>query len=186
MYPGSSVDADLEWLSSFEHDWHEGALQLRRIRAALSVRYNTRVKVNQLPVEILRMIFSLCGSMFEPEWGRSSGLDITATCTHWRAVALAYPGMWTDLDISGLSSKQIGRLFSLSRDLPLQIRHEDYEPAYLQRRLNLISVEMHRVKKLELSIDEPLSDSTLRPFLQAVPAPIGGQSHLLMLESVSV
>ncbi|KZV97630.1 hypothetical protein EXIGLDRAFT_812034 [Exidia glandulosa HHB12029] len=66
---------------------------------------NSVVAINALPVEILGDIFYHAQAAARKNWPNSNPLvqptRVSLVCTHWRAVAISFPWLWSNIDVRG-------------------------------------------------------------------------------------
>ncbi|GJE90556.1 hypothetical protein PsYK624_066980 [Phanerochaete sordida] len=101
------------------------ARMTEKVRSALgyaSVRVATlrnRSKC-RLPADVLLLIFRACADLGSAHERLRTTVALSQTCAHWRALALAHPLLWTDLDFS-CTPEPLARLF-LARSAPCALR----------------------------------------------------------------
>ncbi|KAL1741237.1 hypothetical protein HDZ31DRAFT_67123 [Schizophyllum fasciatum] len=98
------------------------------VMTAIAFARNSRVAVNKLPAEVLERVFLFSqppSADFMPPWPHWDSLDWVGpshVCTRWRAIAVAFPPLWTTLDLCRGRDPQLGRTFlSRSGNMPLTV-----------------------------------------------------------------
>lgn len=82
--------------------------------------FTNKRTINDLPVELLRAVFSLIMDELDPAdcVGMS---DFVAVCSYWRSIAFESPTLWTSFTTPVLRGPLLRRRLILAKDLPLDI-----------------------------------------------------------------
>ena len=99
----SCCDTDLANVGRLLSRLKDGENQLRCIRATVSRERNTYTRVNELPVELLQLIFEYYGATsthMEDRRITHPALTVASVCTYWRTVALKHSALWSRINLS--------------------------------------------------------------------------------------
>ncbi|EKM52398.1 uncharacterized protein PHACADRAFT_149010 [Phanerochaete carnosa HHB-10118-sp] len=172
-----------------------GMKELQVIRAKFASRRSARAKINELPEDILRLIFGHCGrtevrtdngSLFSGFAGTASpgprlhpAFPVSWTCSYWRKISLDHSGMWAHVNLASFSQRMVEELFKRAKEHPLVIHchipsHGQSERAF-DLASELLPLKMSRVK--ELSLDIRISGKQLAATPLTCPAPLIEQLH---------
>lgn len=145
------------------------------IRARICRRQNASCAVNNLPAEILAYILQLAATpsafdgSYETPLDKDASflvtLDIASTCTHWRALSLGNPFMWSYFDAQ-TPPKYLELAMSRNQSVPLAILGPLPEEASPEL-LRVLTDNLHRVRALEISSP----GETIRELFE-MPAPL--------------
>lgn len=120
---------------------------------------NESASIHRLPTEILCAIFRAAG---ECGLDLPTNLAISSLCSHWRAVALGDPWMWTRYDLaSPVGKDSLETLLQRSRQCPLELYA--YSGVGIE---SLLSANIDRLSVLQ-SIFEDESSDGVEPYLIA-------------------
>ena len=146
------------------------------MHAAVSRERNACAKVNKLPVELLRLIFEFHEATSRHLQYRKSPhptFTISSVCTHWRAVALSHPAIWSRIDLTS-SPRQLKYCGERARHHPLilvfELEDEEDEDDWANPTpaCNFLSERLHQV--VDLTID--LASGGLWSLLLTMSAPL--------------
>ncbi|KAI0044108.1 hypothetical protein FA95DRAFT_303861 [Auriscalpium vulgare] len=155
-----------------EHNLSHLDVEYLKLQTALirnRTQRNTLVSVGRLPPEILARIFSI-RAMMDPS--RISGaqrlgwIAVTHVCGHWRRVALACSGLWTDIRFD-IGPQWTQKMFLRAKKAPLDLSLPPYlSPPLSDHQLDLIARHVHLGQKIKLNsgLSSLLSTLTSRPF----------------------
>ncbi|GJE88998.1 F-box protein [Phanerochaete sordida] len=119
-------DANLAKLVSIVLRLKDGKMELRRIRLDMIRERNSYTLISRLPVELLQLVFehhdALSTHMEDPRVTHPA-LVISAVCSHWRAVTLHHPVLWTRINVVGGTLHWLNYLRGHAKDLPLTISY---------------------------------------------------------------
>ncbi|EKM52399.1 uncharacterized protein PHACADRAFT_186547 [Phanerochaete carnosa HHB-10118-sp] len=164
------VHGELEELDTLEEQWKEVSIGLKRVRAALNRRKNSLARVHTLPVEILRIVFTLyCAITDHPV---HPGLTLLLACSHWRDIVLQCPAIWTRLNLSILPRSNAELLCAMSQQLPLQLRFHGINHRIMGSTISFLRDMLWRTSELDLCVDCDFHTDTGRkfvPFFRVLP-----------------
>lgn len=142
--------------------------------------------VNKLPVEVLRMIFSMC-TFAAPALGDRQGngvghpsLIISHTCSYWRAVSLDFPALWSRVRLAGLPADFQAAIMDRAQNCPLDVWLDLSSP--LPESLSKMNMGIvFRAKTLHIRVPAQSND-TLAAFFAAPPAFVFSHLEILSLQ----
>lgn len=151
-----------EQVALIEHTAGRVACAFNNIRIHLLRYRNTFSTVNNLPPEILSHIFrfaSCSGAV------RHTNMDLASVCSHWRAVSLNDPVMWSFLDATA-NFDYAELAIPRAQSVPLSIlgSPDVNTPSQL---LGLAKVHLHRTYALQLT-----GPTDVLSALSGMPAPL--------------
>ncbi|CAA7265728.1 unnamed protein product [Cyclocybe aegerita] len=140
---------------------------------------NVASPVSSLPVEILILIFDIYlsrGPVFEDEFhgyydgylnSRCSPLILMQVCSHWRAIALATPSLWTFICPSYNPIRYIRHWLAICPKYPLDLQLanraiEDVPRGYVYAVFNLFTKEAHRWRSLSIDFDHDVAEGFVK------------------------
>ena len=120
---------------------------------ALKMCYNSFAPINDLPAEVMSNILLLNATevMDEyPTWHKKSMSWISSTqvCRQWRAVALNFPTLWSN--VLFVHPELAECMIRLSKDAPLTVRAVVHGTEFIGA-ISKIFAQSHRLRALDLS-----------------------------------
>lgn len=122
----------------------------------LNKRRNSLLPICRLPPELLSTIFRKCIATEPPVTKKGQfpfQLTITSVCTHWRAVALDCPLLWTNIVHTAASPHFTRAQLALSRTAPLTIKTRGSASASLYDALDQVDRLQHVSLQFAWDID---------------------------------
>ncbi|KAJ7082460.1 hypothetical protein B0H15DRAFT_803273 [Mycena belliarum] len=149
----------------------------------------------RLPTEILHLILRayVHGDAYErvvdddPFWTPPSPWTLPIVCRTWRAVALSYPDLWTDvvvpLNYYGFTAERVEVQLARSASKPLTVLISDEnwlcDPNAVIESLKAVVSQSHRWREARLALGDP----AYRPLLAAVRGRLGILERLQLYNS---
>ena len=160
--------------------------ELAELQKKAGKEHNNRLAINKLPPEILCAIFKTCVDSLRARRHRGV-VSLSHVCSEWRAITLAFPGLWSIVDLSELPKRFVELFLDRAKDHLLTFQY--CKPFNAAGHNDLLHSRLHHIKSLEIMEDSDYRPSRLNslPFFDAlsllVSKPPGGS--LLHLESFS-
>ncbi|GJE89005.1 hypothetical protein PsYK624_050940 [Phanerochaete sordida] len=142
--------------------------KLRRIRVHVAVELNSYVAVNQLPDDILALVFehhdrdALYFREYnerKDQWPIHPTITVSSVCARWRAVALAHPVLWSRIDLNA-SRPHPGFLVERAKCHPLLLMYQHFfggwaegweEHAFKLATASFLEDNFSRVRSLDIN-----------------------------------
>ncbi|KAJ8087096.1 hypothetical protein PM082_005924 [Marasmius tenuissimus] len=171
--------------------------KLQIVASAIRGRRNSLQKINQLPTELLSIIFhhvqlNLTSFLPDDTDYLDHGRDwqcMLQICRHWRGVIARCPGMWRVVDNTNVSEVYLRR----SQSAPLTVYLGIKKPEFQRDVLDLLHPHLPRVREFHMAADgfELPQDLTITDTANASPNAALYSSPLLtspapMLQSLSI